>query len=343
MTSQFQAAVLIEPNQPLEIMNIEVPILKYGQVLIKIRFSTICASQRFEVMGLRGHDKFLPHLLGHEGYGIVMDTGPGVSRFKEGDEVILTWVKQGGLESSPIHYLNASGKRVNSGKVSSFSEFAVISENRLFHAPNISQKHLLPLLGCAALTGVGMVSQSPCVSGRALVIGAGGVGIFSTLKLLSDGASEVHIIERNVSQVELLQRMSPKIRCYDSALDPKLNLEINENGLFNEVYEATGDAILLQEALRLTSLPGKIMFATHPEEGKTITLNPFDLIRGLEIRGTWGGGCTDSRERDKVTDFFVNIIDKLEILVSNPHSLAEVNSLLRNRNPNAIRDLLEMP
>lgn len=325
MTSLFRAAVLVELNKPLRIMNILFPKLQYGQVLVKIKFSTVCASQRFEVTGLRGVDRFLPHLLGHEGFGVVADVGPGVTRFEEGDEVILTWIKQSGLECHEISYLNDAGIKINSGRISTFSEFAVVSENRLFAAPKVGKQFALPLLGCAALTGAGIVAQSPCNSGRGLVIGAGGVGMFTIIRLLSEGVQEIHVIERSKKRREFLKSLSEYIACYFSTSDPKFTSEVAKGGLFREVYEVSGDADLLQKAVELTDTPGILTFASHPENGKRVSIDPHELIRGKEIKGSWGGGCTDERLRHGVTELFVKSIDMVCKQISEPFRLEDIN------------------
>lgn len=328
--SLFRAAVLVELNKPLQIMNIKFPKLEFGQVLIKIGFSTICASQRFEVMGLRGVDKFLPHLLGHEAFGVVVDIGPGVTRLKEGEEVVLTWIKQSGVECNEINYVNDAGVTINSGRISTFSEYAVVSENRAFAAPRVAQQFALPLLGCAALTGAGIVAQTPCKSGRSLVIGAGGVGMFTIIKLLSEGVQEIHIIEKSEIQREFFKSLSSKIRCYANTDDPSFTSEIENYGLFHEVYEVSGDAGMLQKAVELTETPGNLTFASHPMYGKRISIDPHELIRGKEIKGSWGGGCSDETQRNEVVELFVKSLDLVCRQISEPFNLEDINLAFKN-------------
>lgn len=343
MTSSFRAAVLVELNKPLQIMNIMFPKLEYGQVLVKIEFSTICASQRFEITGLRGVDKFLPHLLGHEGFGVVADVGPGVTRFDEGEEVILTWIKQSGLECNEIRYVNDAGLRINSGRISTFSEFAVVSENRLFAAPKVAKQFTLPLLGCAALTGAGIVAQTPCKSGRGLVIGAGGVGMFTILALLDEGVREIHVIERSKTRREFFESLSERLVCYASTSDTEFTSEIARGGQFREVYEVSGDVVLLQKSVELTETPGILTFASHPESGKRISLDPHELIRGKEIRGSWGGGCSNETLRHGVVELFVKSIDLVCEQISKPFPLEEINLAFEDSNSGlSARTLIKM-
>ena len=79
------AAILTKLHCPLEIDEVEIPALGIGQVLVQIEVSRICGSQIGEIDGVKGLDRWLPHLLGHEGGGIVLETGPGVKTVKDGD------------------------------------------------------------------------------------------------------------------------------------------------------------------------------------------------------------------------------------------------------------------
>ena len=80
--SKIKAAVLFELNKPLAIRTLKRRPLESGQVFVKILYSGVCRSQLMEVRGFRGEDRWLPHLLGHEGSGIVIDIGPGVKNVK---------------------------------------------------------------------------------------------------------------------------------------------------------------------------------------------------------------------------------------------------------------------
>src|SRR3989344_331856 len=125
----MQAAILVELNKPLVVARLELPkALSFGQVLVEVRYSGICGAQINEIEGAKGPDKFLPHLLGHEGSGIVEDVGPGVRTVVKGDHVVLHWRPSDGIQSEPPQY-QWKGKTVNAGWVTTFNDRAVISEN----------------------------------------------------------------------------------------------------------------------------------------------------------------------------------------------------------------------
>src|SRR3989338_8057390 len=109
---QTKAAILVEQKKPLVVDTIDIPELNYGQVLVKILYSGICGAQLNEIDGTKGEDKFLPHLLGHEGSGVVLKVGEGITNLKESDKVVLHWRKSEAIQSATPTY-NWNGKKVN--------------------------------------------------------------------------------------------------------------------------------------------------------------------------------------------------------------------------------------
>ena len=118
-------AAIYDGNNNMEIKEHPDPVPKAGEVLVNIKYSGICGSQINEIDATKGPDKYLPHLLGHEGSGIVEETGEGVTRVKKGDHVVLHWRKSSGLEAESAKY-KWKGKKVNSGKVTTFSEKSIL-------------------------------------------------------------------------------------------------------------------------------------------------------------------------------------------------------------------------
>src|SRR3972149_4609735 len=92
-------AILEKLNAPLVVDEIELPTLSVGQVLVQLKCSGICGAQLSEIAGAAGPDPYLPHLLGHEGAGIVEEIGPGVTQVKPGDQVVLHWRRGAGIEA----------------------------------------------------------------------------------------------------------------------------------------------------------------------------------------------------------------------------------------------------
>ena len=90
-----KAAVLVQVNEPLKVTELTIPSLEKGQVLVDMEWSGICRSQLMEVQGHREGNPYLPHLLGHEGAGRVIETGNEVSKLSKGDRVVVSWLREG--------------------------------------------------------------------------------------------------------------------------------------------------------------------------------------------------------------------------------------------------------
>ena len=97
------AAVLVKKKK-IKILNLDLPDLKKGQILVKMKFSSICHTQIQEIDGSRGKDKFLPHCLGHEATGLVIKIGKGVKKVKPRDKVCLSWVPSSGINAGGTTY-----------------------------------------------------------------------------------------------------------------------------------------------------------------------------------------------------------------------------------------------
>ena len=138
----MEAAILTAQNMPLIVDKVDLPeSLDVGQVLVKLHVSGICGSQIGEIKGVKGPDKYLPHLLGHEGCATVLETGPGVSNIKKDDLVVLHWMEGRGIQSQPPIY-KWEGKNLNAGWVTTFNSHAVVSENRCTAIPKDTNKEL---------------------------------------------------------------------------------------------------------------------------------------------------------------------------------------------------------
>ena len=175
----MKAAILFESKKPLVISDIDIPkALEFGQVLVKVFYSGICGAQINEIDAVKGPDKFLPHLLGHEGSGIVEKVGKGVTRVKPGDKVVLHWRPSDGIQSVTAKYL-WQGKKINAGWVTTFNEKSIVSENRLTIIPEDFDLKVAALFGCAVTSAFGAVNNDANlkIGQSVLIFGLGGIGL----------------------------------------------------------------------------------------------------------------------------------------------------------------------
>ncbi len=198
----FPAAVLYNQKKPLKLVNLSFSQkLDKAQVLVKIIKTGICGAQIGEIEGVKGEDKWLPHCLGHEGYGIVVAKHPSVKKVKIGNEVIMHWKKGSGNNSNYPSYFH-DGKKINAGAITTFQKYAVVSENRVTKVVlDNNLKKIAPLFGCVISTAYGIIKNDISFdkSNKFLIFGAGGVGVCLALLLYSSGVKKknIFLIDKN--------------------------------------------------------------------------------------------------------------------------------------------------
>lgn len=322
---EITAAVLRQCAEPLVLEKLWVPDLDYGQVLLKYDYSGVCRSQLMEVRGFRGEDKWLPHLLGHEGVGQVLEIGPGVTTVSVGEKVVAGWLETSGIDANPASYVTCSSKeKINSGKVVTFSTHAVVSENRIFPKPAGFCDKLAILLGCALPTGAGMVlnETEPRDQDQILIIGLGGIGLSVLVTLLMKGISNISVIDSNTEKLKLAKNLGA---CGELTTDPN---DKNLKSCFDLCYEASGKTKLIEKGFDLIKSSGTVIFASHPPSGEVIRLDPHQLIKGKKIFGTWGG----SSEPQKIAEQIDSLqgTKYLKALLGKEYSLSQVNEALKD-------------
>src|SRR5262249_52235930 len=152
-------------------------------------------SQLGEIDGVKGEDKWLPHLLGHEAHATVLETGPGVTRVKRDDSVVLHWRPASGIEARTPKY-KWGARTANAGWITTFQHHAVISENRMTVVPHSLSKEHACLMADTLTTGFGLVNNDARVKiGESVVIiGCGGIGLGAVLGAKLAGAHPLVVV-----------------------------------------------------------------------------------------------------------------------------------------------------
>ena len=225
-----KAAILAQSRQPLVVDEIALPdALGVGQVLVKVLYSTICGAQLNEIAAAKGPDKFLPHLLGHEASARVLEIGPGVTTVKAGDTVVLHWRPSRGIQCQPPAY-KWRGAKLNAGWVTTFNDYAVISENRMtVIAPDYDLRNA-PLLGCAVTTAAGVINNDAKVKIGELVVvfGVGGVGLNVVQFAQLAGAYPIVAVDLVDAKLAMAKERGAT-HCINSAGADDLDGEITKN------------------------------------------------------------------------------------------------------------------
>ena len=326
------AAILRRLNSPLDLCKLTIPPLKHGQVLVKIAFSGLCRSQLNEIEGFKGEDHYLPHTLGHEGSGTVMNVGPGVSKVKPGDPVILTWIKGSGCEAPSSTY-SCQNEIVNSGAISTFSEYAVISENRMIPIPFHMPLDEAALFGCAIPTGAGiLMNDLKAEAGQSVaILGLGGIGLSSLLAATALGLNPIIAIDIDPNKLTLAMQLGAT-KCLNIKDEEVLKNYTNQ---LDYAIEATGIPSAMEMAFALVKpKTGIAVIAGNAPKTSRIQLDPFDFILGKKLIGTWGGGIQPDRDIPKLIHAFMKKNISVKPLISHQFALQHINQaiqLLSNR------------
>ena len=329
MAETFRAAVLVSPNKPLEIMDLRFPEVKDSQVLVRNIASGVCRSQLMEVKGKRGDDKWLPHLLGHEGVGVVEKIGPHVTKVKIGQKVVIGWIVGQGNNSMAPQFSTADGVSINSGAATTFSEYSVVSENRVYIAPEGFSDYFLPLFGCALLTGGGMALNhfDRELHKNLLVLGFGGVGSAAAVVLDSFNGTKTVILDESEARRNQALLMG---FCHVYSLEEFESIDgNNSNNKFDLCIESAGLTETIELGFSLLRKTGRLVFASHPDSGAKISLDPFEMINGKQIFGSFGGGSKPEEDIKTISKLLHESRLNLEYMLGDVFALEDVNQALK--------------
>lgn len=328
----MKAAVLHQLAVPLRIaVDVVCPEIQRGQVLVKLAYSGVCQSQLMEAKGRRGADPYLPHLLGHEGTGKVVEIGDGVTKVHVGDAVILGWIKGAGLEGGPIRY-SCGSEVVNAGSVTTFNEYAVVSENRIVRLPMGVPMDVGVLFGCAIPTGAGIVMNQvqPAAGSTIAIFGLGGIGLSALMATQLFGCSAVIAVDVSEEKLALARDFGATHTINASEQNPfdEIRKLTEGKGVDNSI-DATGLVVGIESAFEAVRRGGGVCtFASHPAKGERISIDPYELICGKQIRGSWGGGSNPDIDIPKLAMLYREGRLPLEKLITQRYSLDNINAAL---------------
>ena len=325
----FTAAVLEKNRSPLVFREITFngP-LKDGQVLVKLYYSGICGKQIEEIDGLGGPDPYIPHLLGHEGSGIVEKIGEGVTTVKAGDLVVLHWRKSSGIESVIPKY-SWKGKKLNAGRITTFNEKAIVSENRLTAIPSDFDMRTASLFGCAVTSGFGIVNNDAKVKiGQSILIfGVGGIGLNVVQASSMVSAYPILGIDIHKKKIEMGKNfgLTHGLTTDSKNLKKEIYNIIGEKGA-DITVDTTGDTKVIEQAYELTVSDGKTILAGVPKNKITIYSLPLHFKKIL--KGSHGGDSIPDIEIPR----YIRLINKkkmtLDNMITNEFKLTEINKAI---------------
>ena len=324
-----QAYVLRETGVIPELERIQVDDrLEIGQVLLRVSYSGLCATQLEEIYVSSRNKEYMPHLFGHEGVGVIEAVGPGVTTKEVGEACVIHWRKSSfGMDANPGNYWKES-QRINAGPVVSFSDYVVVPENRLTPLPPSVPADQGSLLGCAFSTGWGAVSKSGQGSNRdhVVVIGIGGVGLAALETGLRIGCQKVSVLDPNKSVPQSLADRGT--RQFDSFQDL-----VEELGHPSLIVDTSGEVRLIQGILELSPNTTRIVLVGMPKNGERLGVDTQKLLDGLVLKGSNGGEVDHGAEIHEIASVLTESdfqSQGLQISMVEKHGLEEAIELHRS-------------
>lgn len=339
------AALLVELAKPLELAELEIPALKPGQVLVEIAFSGVCHTQLLEARGLRGPDPFVPHCLGHEAGGTVVDVGTAITKVKPGQRVILSWIKGSGLDVPGTVY-DWNGRKVNAGGVTTFARHAVVAENRLTPVPEGFPLREAALLGCAVPTGLGAVfnTAAPRPGQSLAVFGTGGIGLCAIAAARIGGQTPIVAIDVSAARLDAARKMGASHAIDASTGDPVAELLKLVPGGVDFAIEASGRPDVMRQALlAVRQQGGAAVLVGNAPHGKMLELDPKQFNLGKRLLGTWGGDNVPDRDFPRYVKLVAGGLLSLEPLLDRSYRLGDINQALDDLESRTVaRPLIDM-
>jgi S-(hydroxymethyl)glutathione dehydrogenase / alcohol dehydrogenase len=326
-----QAAILVRQREPLVVDTIELPAgLGVGQVLVQIHVSGICGSQLGEIDGAKGPDRYLPHLMGHEGFATVIEVGPGVKYVQAGDTVVLHWRPGAGIQADPPQY-RWRGQPLNAGWVTTFNRHAVVSENRCTKVPATTDPEAAALFGCAITTGFGVIENNAQLKiGESVVVfGAGGIGLNIIQAAALVSASVIVAVDLFDSRLELAQRLGAT-HCINSSRDDAESCiqEALAGQPLDVFIDNTGSPAVIEQGYRITHGQGRVILVGVPRQGHTVNLYTLPLHFGKVLMGSQGGESQPQRDIPRYLRLLQQGRLQLDPFVSARYPLEQINDAI---------------
>ncbi|MDF1644539.1 MAG: S-(hydroxymethyl)glutathione dehydrogenase/class III alcohol dehydrogenase [Pseudomonadales bacterium] len=350
---KMRAAVAWKAGQPLSIEEIDIDGPKQGEVLIKIVATGVCHTDAFTLSGDDPEGVF-PSVLGHEGGGIVVETGPGVTSVAQDDHVIPLYTPecrqckfclsgktnlcqavratQGrGLMPDGTTRLSQNGKPIfHYMGTSTFAEYAIVPEISLAKINKAAPLDKVCLLGCGITTGVGAVLNTAKVEAGSTVavFGLGGIGLSVIQGAVMAKAARIIAIDINPEKFDFARSMgateciNPK--GYDLPIQEVL-VELTDGGV-DYSFECVGNVDLMRSALECCHKGwGESIIVGVAGAGKEIATRPFQLVTGRVWRGTAFGGVKGRTQLPGYVDKYLNNELKVDEFVTHTMPLEQIN------------------
>jgi S-(hydroxymethyl)glutathione dehydrogenase / alcohol dehydrogenase len=354
-----RAAVAVEAGKPLEIMTVQLDGPKAGEVLVEIKATGICHTDDFTVSGADPEGLF-PAILGHEGAGIVVDVGPGVTSVKKGDHVIPLYTPecrecpsclsrktnlctairatQGqGVMPDGTSRFSLGGKKLHHYMgCSTFANYTVLPEIAVAKVNPAAPFDKICYIGCGVTTGIGAVINTAKVEvgSTAIVFGLGGIGLNVIQGLRLAGADMIVGVDPNPAKKAWGERfgMTHFVNPAEIGADlvPYL-VNLTKRGAdtiggADYTFDCTGNVNVMRQALEASHRGwGKSVVIGVAGAGQEIATRPFQLVTGRTWMGTAFGGARGRTDVPKIVDWYMAGKIEIDPMITHTLPLDDIN------------------
>ena len=349
-----RAAVAWEVGKPLAIEDIELEGPKAGEVMIQIKATGVCHTDAFTLSG-DDPEGIFPSVLGHEGAGVVVEVGPGVTSVEVGDHVIPLYTAecgkckfclsgktnlcqavratQGkGLMPDESTRFSRGGKQLfHYMGTSTFSEYTVCAEVSVAKIAKEAPLEKVCLLGCGVTTGIGAVKNTAGVEpgSTVAVFGLGGIGLACIVGAKMVGAERIIAVDLNPGKFDLAKKLGAT-----DCVNPKdhgdtpiqdVIVELTDGGV-DYSFECIGNVHVMRAALECCHKGwGESTIIGVAGSGQEISTRPFQLVTGRVWRGTAFGGV---KGRTQLNDYVLEAMSgdiPLDDFITHTMGLEKIN------------------
>ncbi len=354
-----RAAVAVAAGKPLEIMEVDLEGPRAGEVLIEVKATGICHTDEFTLSGADPEGIF-PAILGHEGAGVVVDVGPGVTSVKKGDHVIPLYTPE--CRSCPsclsrkTNLCTAIRATQGQGLMPDGTSRFSIGKDKIFHymgcstfanhtvLPEIAVAKVNPdapfdticYIGCGVTTGIGAVINTAKVEigATAAVFGLGGIGLNVIQGLRLAGADMIIGVDINNDRREWGEKFGMTHFVNPTEIDGDVVAHIvnmtkrgaDQIGGADYTFDCTGNVKVMRQAIECAHRGwGESIIIGVAGAGQEISTRPFQLVTGRTWKGTAFGGARGRTDVPKIVDWYMDGKIQIDPMITHTLSLDEIN------------------
>ena len=356
---EVRAAIATKAGAPLEVTTVNIEGPKAGEVLVQIKATGLCHTDAFTLSG-DDPEGIFPSILGHEGAGIVVDTGPGVTSLKKGDHVIPLYTAecrtceyclnpktnlcqrvratQGpGVMPDGTSRFSIGGETIyHYMGCSTFSEYTVLPEISLAKIREDAPFDTVCYIGCGVTTGVGAAIYTADVEigSSCIVFGLGGIGLNVVQGCRLAGADRIIGVDINDSKKAMAEKFGMTDFVNPNEVEGDLVAHLVnmtdrgglDGGGADYTFDATGNVNVMRTALEASHKGwGESIIIGVAPAGAEISTRPFQLVTGRNWRGTAFGGARGRTDVPKIVDWYMEGKIEIDPMITHRMPLEDIN------------------